>query len=491
MKDKARLVAKNAVIILIGRVLEFLFAIISVVLIARYLGVEQFGEYAFVRGVGIVITPLISFGSFMVLLREISVNKEKAPALLSSALILEIVICSFVLLITTVVFFIVKKIHLDINVCIYMVIISQTLLVMQKTVSSVFIANEKVIYDSSLIIFTRLLSLLLIIVAIVLDLKMIGLFSAIIIVYFMGFSVACVLLARNFFIPKAFFDVKLIIFLMKEAWTLSVSNLIVQGYMYINVFMLKALTGPMQISFFQIPQRITEPLKMLPRSLMLAIMPTFSLLGHIKEKKEEFHSLYHRMLRYIIICTLPICVCVTIYAAPIISLLFGKDFLGAVIPLQISIWTIIIFIINILYEHVLTALMKQKVLVFSNGFCLLVNCLLGIYLIPIYGAVGASVAMACGSFAMFVLNYYFTARYLGWINIYSITVGPAISSLIMWILIINLSNKINMFLIILSTFIMYFSMLILFKTFTTQEIDMFKTLTQKIVCRFDFLKKTT
>ena len=491
MKDKSSVVAKNSLIISIGRISEFLFGMIALILVARYLGAKDFGVYAFIRGIGIVVTPIIACGTFMVLIREISVDKEKTSVFLSSAFILHIFLYIFVLLITTACIFLFIDIQSDTAICIYLVLTSQALFVMQRSVSSVFLAFEKPIYDSIVTIFTRIISVLFIIIVIFSDLEMIGLFSALTIVYFIGFSVAWILLSRKFYAPKAILNIQTISLLLKESWPLSISNLIIQGYMYINVFMLQVFSGPVQISFYQIPQRTIEPFKILPRSIMTAFLPTFSILGRSKNMSRDLLVTYQRILKYLMVCFFPLCIFLTIYASPIVLLLFGKEFSGAVIPLQISIWTLIVFSLNILQENTLTALMKQKVLIVSNSCCLLVVFLLGLYLISHYAAVGASIAIACGSLCMFALNYIFIFKYLGQVNLHSISIRPIFfSSAVMWILATTLSGYINFILLIPFALALYISMIIYLKTFSTQEIDLFKGIIQKMRYKFSFSNKS-
>jgi len=72
------------------------------------------------------------------------------------------------------------------------------------------------------------------------------------------------------------------------------------------------------------------------------------------------------------ICSFPLCIFVTIYAKPIISFLFGNEFVGATIPFQICIWTLIALFINILNENILTAQKRQKLLLISNSLCLFI-----------------------------------------------------------------------------------------------------------------------
>ena len=64
--------------------------IVSIILIARYLGVEEFGKYAFVRGIGIVVTVIIAWANLMIIIREVAVDRAKASVILTSALVLHI-----------------------------------------------------------------------------------------------------------------------------------------------------------------------------------------------------------------------------------------------------------------------------------------------------------------------------------------------------------------------------------------------------------------
>ncbi len=489
MKSKTSLYVKNSVIILIGRVSEFLFGIISIILIARYLGPEKFGVFAFVRGIGIISTPIIGYGGYLVLMREFSVNKEKAPVFLSSSFILQTLLSFLVLLTATIFFIIFRETQPEIIISIYLVIIAQSVLTYYRAVSLVFFAYERVVYDSITSILIRILYLLFIVTVIFLDLKMIGFFSALIVANFIGFLIAWFFLARNFFRLKVIINIQNVYFLFKESWTLMISNIIVQGYMNINLFLLKAFSSLTQISFYQIPQRLVEPLKMIPRSIVTSVMPRFSVLGSSVETRRELISAYNTMLKYIMVCFFPFCVLAIIFAAPVISLLFGEAFSGAVTPLQISIWTIIAFFIITLSEHVLTVLKKQRVLVVSNGCCLLINLFLGIYFIPNYGAVGASMAMACGLYSLFFLNCYFISKYLGKIKLLSRAVRPIICSVIMWVFINSFDDNIHITLLIPSAMAIYVVALISFKTFTLQELELFKNYFQKIMSRFGLSKK--
>jgi O-antigen/teichoic acid export membrane protein len=491
MKEKAILYAKNSVIILIGRAAEFIFNTASLILVSRYLGPEIFGLYAFIRGIGLIIMPIIGYGGYMVLIREFSVNKEKAPLVLFSSFVLLTLLGLLVLLVAKAIFIIFRQIQPEIITGTYLIILGQLFMGYHRNVSLVFIANEKVVYDTGITIFIKILNLLFIGMVIFFDLKMTGILNSIIAAYFIGFLAAYFFLTRNFFIPKAILNIQNILFLLKESWSLIISTLIVHGYTYVPVFMLKSFSTLGQISFYNIPQRFIEPFKMVPRAIVTSIMPAFSLLGSNVETRKELLSVYNTLLKYIMVFFFPVCILTVIYASPIISLCFGKEFLGSVIPLQISIWTTVAFFVITVNEHILATLMRQNVLIFTNGSCLLVILLLGIFLIPKYAAVGASVALLCGFCSLFYVNYYFIGRYLGRIKLFSSSVRPIICVAIMWIFMKSFGGVIHVILLIPSALAIYIIALLSFKTFTANEIVLFRNILLKISYRLGLTRENS
>lgn len=488
MQVKSDRMAKNSLIVFIGRISELLIRIVSIILIARYLGVEEFGKYAFVRGIGIVVTVIIAWANLMIIIREVAVDRAKASVILTSALVLHITMGIIMMMITSVVIFCFIETEFKIAICIFLVFTAQTLFVMQRSVSSMFIAFEKVIFDSIITIFNRVSAFLLFLGVIFFDLQIVGFFYASIVASLLGLCLSFILVYRHLFIPKPIFNIQTIVFIFKESLSLCISNLIVSGYNHLNIFFLKAFHGPVQISFFNTPQRFIEPLKLFPRSVMIAVMPTLSALGRSENTKANLLSLYRTILKTIIIICIPLFLCLALYALPIITFVFGKDFSGAAVPLQIWSWALLPLFINILNVNVLTAITKQQVLIISNGVCFVVVCVSGYLIIPQYAAVGASIALACGNLFLFSLNFYFIFKYLGPINIYSIAIRPLIACIMMFLTCTFLGN-VSALIIFPFSLLIYFCMLIILKTFSSQEISFFKQIIPKIAIKKTLCQK--
>ena len=481
MKNKASIITKNLLFISGGRGLEFLLGIGFIVLIARYLGAQKFGEFAFIRSVGIVAAPLISWGTLPILIREISINRKKIITLIPNAFALHSFIAFGLLVAIIVVFQLFPQVSSEIRNCVYLVIIWQTFICMQRSILSVFLAVEQAFFSSFLDILTRFILIGMYVAVIITDLKMIGLFWAAVFAYGVGLAVSYALFYRKGFRLTLSINKKSILWLIKESYILFISQLIIQVYTQINIFLLKIFSMVGEIAFYQVPQRIIEPLRILPRSLMLAFIPTLSILGHNKNKKRNLLKYYKKIIKNIVACALPICICVTMFAEAIISILFGQEFMGAVIPLQISIWTIIFFSINVTQATILTSSNNQNVLFIGNGCCLIVNIILSVLLIPRYVAVGASVSMVCAMLCLIFVNAYFIRKRLGRVRVDYVAVGRLFfSGLGMWVMIYSLKNGVLGLILIPLTTIVYFSILFFIRFFTIDEIDVFKGMIKKI-----------
>ena len=81
--------AKNSGLIFVGRGVERLVRIAVVVVLARMLGARGFGVYSFAFAFAEVFAIFTDAGIHTVLVREIAKDRDSAPRLLGSALVLK------------------------------------------------------------------------------------------------------------------------------------------------------------------------------------------------------------------------------------------------------------------------------------------------------------------------------------------------------------------------------------------------------------------
>ncbi len=427
MKQKPFTIISNSVIILVSRIIEIVTVLLGAILIARFLGVEGYGTFVFVRTFGMIVMPLIGWGAFKILIREISVDPDNTGALVSNMFFLNIIAIILLLPCSWGFFFFVPPSNPNFPVYIYLVLISQALMVMQKNIFAVFIATERVIYSSLLQIVQRISMVSLYLLAVLLQLGLTGVFGAMVVANTLMLGIGWIVLQRTSSISITGLRLTFIRYLVKESYVILLSDFFQQGHTYMNIFLLKAFSTINQISFFQIPQRIMVLLQIIPRSVLLSMFPMFSQLGSYLKGRTKLASIYQDATKYLLILCLPLCAIISLNAEMIITTLFGKEFSGAVPPLQLGIWSFCIFTIVIIIEDLLIALKRQRVVTLIQFVCLTINLIIALILIPKYGAIGATVAIVIGITIQFVILNIIITRILANTGIFLVLLKPVIS----------------------------------------------------------------
>ncbi len=407
MRKKPLSILLNSVVIVLGRCIEVITVIAGAILVARFLGVKGYGLFALIRTIGMSAMPFIGWGAFKILIRDISIEPDKTGAVLLSACLLNLFFAGLLSMGAWIFFIFVPMSDPAIPICVYFILISQTFAIMQKNFFAASIAFEKVILFSILQICQRVALLIMYAMVLKFGLDLPFLFMGMAFINFLSLLTAAWFVLLRAVVPTPQLRIDYVQYyvqyLVKESCVIMVSDLIHQSHAHINVFILKYLSTLDQITFFQLPQRILIPLQIIPRSVMLTIFPMFSQLGSNLESYNNLKANFKDIVNYLLIICLPFCAVLTIYAEKVITIFFGKEFSGATLPLQLCIWTFCTFIIVIIIEDLLIALKKQKFMTLSHVICLVINVISAFFLVPKYGAVGATEALMFGVFVQFIV----------------------------------------------------------------------------------------
>lgn len=473
MTSKTKKIPLNALFVLVGRGLELLFGVATMVLIVRYVGVDAFGDYAFARAVGIVLTALIAWANMMVIVREAATKKKHAPIILSSSISIHLAMGVITTAITVLLSIYIFKAGRVLSLYLLLTLCSQTLFVIQRSASCMFIAFEKAIYDSLLIAFTRVSNLALVGIVIVFDLQLIGVFVASVIAPFISLCLSLKLISKRLFRIQYSLHFKTVKHLFTESASLCFSDLIVNGFTHINLFLLKYYQPLSQISFFNTQQRLLDPLQVFPKSMMVAAMPAISSLAQHPNDAGKLLNLYRLLLKYIYLTSILLSFVFCVLAPQIVGLFFGADFLGAVLPMQITCISLPFIFINTINVHTLTALGRQNVIFVSNCACFLMVVGSGYFLVLKSGAVGASISLVCGNMVLFLMNAFFLNTYIKKWAMLVPMVRPTLSCITMFVCYSFFMSK-GLIISLFLSIVVYFVMLLLLGTFKLQEIVFIK-----------------
>lgn len=215
------------------------------------------------------------------------------------------------------------------------------------------------------------------------------------------------------------FDKKIAAEMLHNSWPLILSGVSVMIYVKSDQFLLGLLAGNYETGIYSVAARISEIWYFIPVAIVASFYPK------IVEAKNESVELYESRLKFLmrvlIYFSIAIAVLMTFLSKFVVVLLFGNDYVASSLPLSIHIWVGIFVFIGIASSKILVLENVQKIYLIQTSLGALTNVLLNIYLIPIYGAVGSSIATLF-SYGFSFLVWFFSkkTRYVGLMTLKSL-----------------------------------------------------------------------
>ncbi|KAB1198506.1 MULTISPECIES: flippase [Haloferax] len=155
--------------------------------------------------------------------------------------------------------------------------------------------------------------------------------------------------------------------------------------------LLGVFRGPEAIAFYTLGKQISDFLIVPARSLGIGSSPT---LGEQKANDEEDHAarLYEEVFRYTVAIYAPAAAGVVLIADPMIRLVFGSAYAGAVPVLQIFSVFMFVRALNVITSDGLDYLGRANMRATAKASTSVGNIVLNVLLIPPFGIIGATIA---------------------------------------------------------------------------------------------------
>lgn len=475
--DEIKKIGKNSISIYLARISDFILGIVTMSIIAKYLSVDPFGQYIFILTVGWILYTVLSMGVEPILLREISRNRSNAFELLVTALLINGMVfgLSAALYGAAVPFLRFDKI---VAVAMFLNLISELLKVLMRTHIAVFLAFEKMAYDTLLTFAGRVFILMFTLFVVTLDLGFIYLFYALIAGNGIALLISIMLAKKELKFNRLGLQLQQGTYLLKESFPVVLKSISQQLYFYIGVFIVRLLTDDTGVALFQGPNKILTLLQMVPVAFLTAFAPMLARLAVSADTHDQFNTIYDKAFKFLIIISLPISVGGTLLAPKIITLIFGTGFDGAILTLKILIWAANFLFLDTLFTFILVSSDKQKYLIGSNILCVVVNLFLSYVLVLNYGYIGAAWAALFSYFILFSANYYFVTKELKHTPSFQGVVQIIVGSFVMGVFLSQLIN-LNLFILMIAGFIVYSLTILVLNVFSLEE----KILLKKAVTR--------
>lgn len=436
------------------------------ILLARYLGNVSYGKFVFAISFTNLFAVLADFGFTNFLINEIARDKSRLKQYLSNILGLKIIIAILYFLFIALIINLSGKPQ-EIKLFVYLATFSLIFNSFAMVFYAIFRAYEQMKYEAIFTSSLASLNFILIISAIFLRLDLFWIFKINLFVSAFGFLLVLFFVRQKFAIFKLEKNLVLWKNLLKNVLPFALSAVFISIYYYMDQVMLSFMKGDQVTGWYGAIYKILLVLISIVGVYFGVFFPVVSRL--YKKDKQKLELLLRATVKLSFTLALPVTLGITILAHPIVLFIFGKEFLGGVLALQILIWTIFLISICGVYANSLLACFQKKIFTIGVGLGALVNILFNILLIPKFSLEGAAAATVLAEISIFIYMYHYFSKKLFKLNFIPYLSKPFLAVIIMGIVVYFLKDW-NLFLTILLGAGIYSLIFLLIKGIKKEEL---------------------
>ncbi len=402
-------VAQNTSFLTVASVAQRFISFVYFIVVARFVGVYNLGDYFFALAFTTVFAVLADVGLSPVLTRESSKNPEQAEKYFNTVLSAKIV---FGLLAYVAVVVAVNLLNYSSSIQTLIYISGVTMLFdnLQNAFYSVFRARKNLVYEAGGIIGAQVLTLVIGTVALLLHAPLYWLILAYTIPSLISCAYAAYFLQKRYSVHYTFgWDAAVFKQFAWVALPFAVSAGLGRLYAYSDSFIMSKMLTSGELGLWSVPFKIVAAFQFIPTALSASVYPVMSSL--YLTDKPKVGELFEKSYRYLLLISLPMVAGIFALAPSLITTFFGVKYVSSIPLLHIIIFTLPLGFLGLINGAVLNATNHQKQQMYILGASLGINIALNLLLIPRYGTVGAAISSLISTSILWLLGHAFSSLY--------------------------------------------------------------------------------
>jgi O-antigen/teichoic acid export membrane protein len=394
-------IAKNSAALVVSNVTSQILNFLYIINVARYFGAAGFGILSFALALATIFGTLIDFGLGSLTVREVARNKAMARKYLGNLTALKVILALLTIVVVTLVVNLLAYPEL-IKIVVYIITLSTVLNSFSGIFYSIFQAHERMQYQSAGQILNSglLFSGALLAIHYGLDLVTFSSIYFLVALSVLGYnSVICTL---RFVRPKLEMDLKFCESTIKLALPFGLSLIFSTSYNWVDQVILSYMKGNDVVGWYNAAYGLAGTLLFIPTVVGTAIFPVMSKSYMVSKNSHRFA--FERYLRYMAFIGFPLGTGMTLLAGRIVLLVFGAQYLNSIVALQLLVWSPICVFLSSGVGYLLQSANRQGIVAVITGSCLLLNIALNLWMISMFGYVGAGITNVTTQLVVLVLG---------------------------------------------------------------------------------------
>lgn len=391
----------------ISQVITSICAFFWTILIARYLGVSDYGVVSFAISFTGLLGIIMDLGMSTYVTREISKNKNLLNKYVNNIFLFKIILAIFLFFICGMFLYILGYPYLTILITLIFTI---ELIFMSMThfLNGVFQAFEKVRFQAIGTILYSGLLLIGILLTMGFNLGIIAVAVSYVIGYFVFFIYLFFNYIKRFNLPSFELDLKFIKIVLINSIPFGLTNFFYTIYFSIDIVMLSYLTGDYATGLYKSAYNIINVFTTFFVVYQAVLFPVMS--KFFQESQNLIKTSYELSVKYLVLIIIPISVYIFYYSRPIIDLIYNNQYSLASSSIQILIWTVSFLFINGAASILLNAISKERIVTKIYIVAAVFNIIVNLIFIPSFGYNGAAMATVLSEILITFLTLYYILK---------------------------------------------------------------------------------
>ena len=439
--SQVQTIFKNMSWLLISQIIASVCGFIWTILIARYLGVSDYG----VLGFAISLTGILSFtmdwGISTHIVRHIATDNDSAPKYLGNAIPLKSLFAIGTIILTLIILILMKSNELIITVTLLFSIEMIVKSFMGLLYGS-FQAFEEGKYQGISNTIVNTILLIFILIAIFTDLGICGIAVSYILANFIALIYSYYVLNKHIIKPKFELDKEFCKKITILSIPFAITGLLYTVYYSIDVVMLTNLIGNHATGIYNATYKLISVLTLFYTVYTAVIFPVMS--KFYKNDKTMLLVSFEKSIKYLMLVMIPLAVATVFYSGDVMTLIYGQEYSAGASVLSILIWTVCLLFISGAANTLLNASHRELTLTKIYAVAAVFNIALNFILIPYLSYNGAAITTVLSDVLIVIIQAYVIYK-LGhrpnrklYNDLGKIIIGSGILGIILYILNLNM-----------------------------------------------------
>ena len=464
--SQTKIIFRNMSWLFVSQIITSICGFIWTILMARYLGVQQYGIFGFAVSLTGILCILFDFGIGIHSVRHIATDYDSAPKYLGNAIPLKGLFSIFGFFVILIVLILMKCDELTITVTL-LITLEQIIKKFVELMTATFQAFEEGKLQGISNTLLNVLTFIFILIAIYTDLGLYGISIAYIIANMIALIYCYRILTKHLTKPDYEFDKEFCKMVTLAALPFAATAILSSIYYSIDMVMLTNMVGSYATGIYNATYKLIGVLTLFYGIYSAVIFPVMS--KFFKNNESMLLTLYEKSIKYLLLAIIPIAIATVYYSTDIIHLIYGHQYDASSSVLSILIWTVCLLFVSGAGNTLLNASYKEVTVTKIYAIAAVFNVALNLILIPYLSYDGAAITTVLSDVLIVIIQSYVIYK-LGhrpnkklYIDIIKIITGLIILGIALYFL------NLNMWVALPVGIIIYFATVYLLRVFDDDD----------------------